>query len=83
MLSVEVFIMMTKLKSSLKPETRRLLRYSGIVITVCYAAALLLFRYAGVLLDYQLALVLSERLTAGLRAGFGLLCLGFLLMECR
>lgn len=83
MLSVEVFAMTTKIKSSLKPETRGLLRRSGIVITVCYAAALLLYRYAGVLLDYQLALVLSERLTVGLRAGFGLLCLGFLLMECK
>ena len=75
--------MTTKIKSSLKPETRRLLRRSGIVMAVCYAAALLLYRYAGVLLDYQLALVLSERLTVGLRAGFGLLCLGFLLMECK
>jgi len=52
-------------------------------MTACYAAALLFYRYAGILLDYQLALVLSERLTVGLRAGFGLLCLGFLLMECK
>ena len=75
--------MMTKISSSLKPETRRLLRRSGIVMAACYAAALLLYRYAGILLDYQLALVLSERLALGLRAGFGLLCLGFLLMECK
>jgi len=52
-------------------------------MAACYAAALLLYRYAGILLDYQLALVLSERLALGLRAGFGLLCLGFLLMECK
>jgi len=50
-------------------------------MTVCYAASLLLYRYAGVLLDYQLALVLSERLSLGIRAGFGLLCLGFLVLE--
>ncbi|MDR2687318.1 MAG: hypothetical protein LBB75_06155, partial [Oscillospiraceae bacterium] len=69
--------MLSKIKINLKPETRRLLRRSGVVMTVCYAAALLLYRYAGVLLDYQLALILSERLAVGLRAGFGLLCLGF------
>jgi len=73
--------MLSEIKMSLKPETRRLLRRSGVVMTVCYAAALLLYRYAGILLDYQLALILSERLAVGLRAGFGLLCLGFLLME--
>jgi len=75
--------MMTRIKTSFKPETRRLLRRSGIVMAVCYAAALLLYRYAGLLLDYQLALVLSERLAVGLRGGFGLLCLGFLFMECK
>jgi len=73
--------MMTKLK--MKPETRLLLLRSGIVMALCYAAALLFYRYAGVLLDYQLALILSERLTMGLRTGFGLLCLGFLVMECK
>ena len=73
--------MLTKFKQSLKPETRSLLRRSGAVMTVCYAASLLLYRYAGVLLDYQLALVLSERLSLGIRAGFGLLCLGFLVLE--
>ena len=74
--------MHTKTKMSLKPETKRLLRRSGIVMAACYAAALLFYRYAGVLLDYQIALIVSERLAMGLRAGFGLLCLGFLLMEC-
>jgi len=73
--------MLSEMKMSLKPETKRLLRRAGAVMAVCYAAALLLYRYAGVLLDYQLALVLSERLAVGLRGGFGLLCLGFLLME--
>ena len=73
--------MLTKDKLSLKPETLRLLRLAGIVMALCYAAALLFFRYAGTLLDYQLAMIASERLAAGLRAGFGLLCLGFLVME--
>ena len=82
MLSPEVFFtMMTKIGQSLKPETLRLLHWAGIVMAVCYAAALLLFRYADRLPDYQLALIVSERLAAGLRAGFGLLCLGFLVME--
>ncbi|MCL2298550.1 MAG: hypothetical protein FWC27_00180 [Firmicutes bacterium] len=52
-------------------------------MAACYAAALLFYRYAGVLLDYQLALVVSQRLAMGLRTGFGFLCLGFLLMECK
>ena len=83
MLYPEVFVMLAKLKIELKPETVRLLRLAGIAMAVCYAAALLLYRYAGVHLDYQLALIFSERLVVGLRAGFGLLCLGFLLMECK
>jgi len=73
--------MKTKLKLALKPETLRLLQLAGIAMALCYAAALLLYRYAGAAIDYQLALILSERLTTGLRAGFGLLCLGFLVME--
>lgn len=75
--------MLTKLKIALKPETKQLLHRAWIVLAVCYAAALLLYRFAGVLLDYQLALILSERLSLGIRAGFGLLCLGFLFMECK
>lgn len=73
--------MKAKFKESLKPETGRLLRRSAIVLAVCYFVALLLYRYAGVWLDYQTALVLSERLSMGIRTGFGLLCLGFLVME--
>jgi len=73
--------MLTNTKFSLKPETLRLLQFAGIAMALCYATALLLYRYAGTALDYQLALILSERLTMGLRAGFGLLCLGFLVME--
>jgi len=75
--------MLTKITASLKPETKRLLRLSGVAMAACYAAALLFYRYAGVLLDYQLALVVSQRLAMGLRTGFGFLCLGFLLMECK
>jgi len=77
----EVFVMTTKTKLSLRPETLRLLRLAGIAMALCYAVALLFYRYAGVLLDYQLAMIVSERLSIGLRAGFGLLCLGFLVME--
>jgi len=73
--------MLTNLRQNLKPETLRLLRLAGIAMALCYTAALLFFRYAGVLLDYQLAMIVSERLAIGLRAGFGLLCLGFLVME--
>ena len=73
--------MTAKLKQNLHPETLQLLRWAGLAMTLCYAAALLFFRYAGELVDYQLALIFSERLAAGLRAGFGLLCLGLLVME--
>ena len=81
MMVPEVFVMLTNTKLSLKPETLRLLRLAGIAMALCYAAALLFYRCAGTLLDYQLAMIVSERLAIGLRAGFGLLCLGFLVME--
>ena len=73
--------MLTKDKLSLKPETLRLLRLAGIAMALCYAAALLFYQCAGTSMDYQLAMIVSERLAIGLRAGFGLLCLGFLVME--
>jgi len=81
MMVPEVFVMLTDIKLGLKPETIRLLRLAGIAMALCYAAALLFYRQAGISLDYQLAMILSERLAIGLRAGFGLLCLGFLVME--
>ena len=69
---------------TLKPETRRLLGRAGLVLAVCYAMAIALYIFAGKApFGYQLALILSERMAAGLRAGFGLLCIGFLFMECR
>lgn len=67
----------------LKPETKRLLALSGLALALCYALSAALYCLAGTALDYQLALIWSERLAAGLRAGFGLLCIGFLFMECR
>ena len=70
-------------KYTLKPETVRLLKRAALLLSALYALSLLLFCAAGTLLDYQVALVLSERLAAGLKAGFGLLCLGFLFMECK
>ena len=73
--------MLTNIKQSLKPETTRLLRLAGIVMALCYAASLLFYQCAGTSMDYQLAMIISERLAIGLRAGFGLLCLGFLVME--
>jgi len=72
-----------KIKQNLKPETLRLLRLAGLAMALCYAAVLLFYRLAGTALDYQLAMIVSERLAIGLRAGFGLLCLGFLVMECK
>ena len=75
--------MLTNIKQKLKPETLRLLRLAGAAMALFYAAVLLFYRCAGTALDYQLAMIVSERLAAGLRAGFGLLCLGFLVIECR
>lgn len=76
--------MLSTLKTAqLKPETRQLLKRSWLVLCLCYAAALLIYRFAGAGLEYQQALILSEGLATGIRGGFGLLCLGFLLMECK
>ena len=72
-----------KSRYALQPETVRMLKRAALLMSAIYALSLLLYRGAGTLLDYQAALVLSERLAAGLRAGFGLLCLGFLFMECK
>ena len=74
-----------KRQFALKPETKRLLWLGGLVLAVCYCAAAALFWLAGTgkTPDYQLALIFSERMAAGLRTGFGLLCIGFLIMECR
>ena len=68
---------------TLKPETISLLKRATLLLCAFYALALVLFGAAGKLLDYQTALVWSERLMAGVRAGFGVLCLGFLFMECK
>ena len=74
---------MSKCNYNLKPETIRLLKRATLVLCALYAVAVLLFYGAGTLLDYQTALILSEALSVGLRGGVGLLCLGFLIMECK
>ena len=68
---------------TLKPETLRLLKLAGLLIALLYAVAILLYAAAGTVLDFQLALVWSEQLSVGLRAGIGWLVLGVLFMECR
>jgi len=68
---------------SLKPETRSLLERAGLVLAACYALAVALYCLAGSTADYQQALIFSESMAMGLRTGFGLLCLGFLFMECK
>jgi len=68
-------IMKTKCDYSLKPETIGLLKSGGLLMTLLYAASVLLYYAAGSSLDFQLALVWSEYLATGLRAGFGLQCL--------
>ena len=75
--------MQAKQSLKLKPETKGLLGRAGLVLAACYALAIALYYFAGTALDYQLALILSEHMAAGLRTAFGLLCLGFLFMECR
>ena len=75
--------MRTEQNYTLKRETIGLLGRAGMVLAMCYALAIALYYLAGTALDYQLALIFSERMAAGLRAGFGLLCIGFLFMECK
>ena len=75
--------MKTKCDYALKPETIGLIKAATLIITALYATSVLLYYAAGGALDFHLALIWSERLALGLRAGFGLLCLGLLAMECR
>jgi len=70
-------------KYALKPESIQLIKAAALLMTGLYAVALLLYYAAGAELDYHAALIWSERLAVGLRSGFGLLCLGLLVMECR
>ena len=79
----EAFAMKTKCDYKLKPETIGLLKSAGLMMTVLYGVSVLLYYAAGTVLDFQLALIWSEQLVTGLRAGFGLLCLGLLAMEIR
>ena len=75
--------MKTLQQYKIKPETKALLGKAAPVLALCYGASAALYLLAGVVLDYQLALIWSERLAAGMRGGFGLLCVGFLVMECK
>ena len=75
--------MKTKCDYTLKPETIGLLKAGALLMTLLYAASVLLYAMAGSTLDFQLALIWSEQLATGLRAGFGLLCVGLLAMEVR
>ncbi|MDR0531504.1 MAG: hypothetical protein LBG83_05505 [Oscillospiraceae bacterium] len=70
-------------KLDLKPETGRLLRHCAALIVLLYTAAVLFFAFAGRGLDYQQGLIVSRSLMRGLKAGFGLLCIGVMLMECK
>ena len=85
MLYPEVFCMKNTqtIDCRLKPETKSMLGRGGALLAAFYGAAAALQLLAGVVLDYQLALIWSERLAAGMRGGFGLLCIGFLVMECK
>ena len=68
---------------SLKPETLRLLRLAAPLLLMVYCCAVLLYATAGSAVAYQTAILAAQRLCAGLKSGFGVLCLGFLLLECR
>ena len=67
----------------LKPETRRLLRLAAPLLLALYCCAVLLYATAGYAVEYQLAMQAAQHLSTGLKSGFGVLCLGFLLLECR
>ena len=66
---------------NLKPETRRMLLVCGAVFFLIYAAAVLAYGFAGRFWEYHLGLMVSEGLAKGLRTGFGITCLGVLVME--
>ena len=67
----------------LKPETWRMIKaFLGIFFLV-YLASAVSFFLAGTAWEYQLGLIVSERLAKGLRSGFGIFCLGLLFMECK
>ena len=72
-----------KFNLTLKPETVGLLKRAALLMSALYGLSLALFCAAGTVLDYQVGLIWSEGIMTGLRSGFGLLCLGFLVMECR
>ena len=75
--------MESKKTFSLKPETIGLLKWAALVMTALYGLSLLFYQGAGTLTDYQTAMIISEKLAEGLRAGFGLLCLGLIFMESK
>jgi hypothetical protein len=68
---------------ALKPETNRMLQLFCAIFVSLYLAAVLTYGLAGIALDYQLGLLVSEHLAKGLKAGFGIACVGFLFMECK
>ena len=70
-----------ELRLELKPETRRMLLVCGAVFFLIYAAAVLAYGLAGQFWDYQLGVIVSEGLAKGLRTGFGITCLGVMVME--
>ncbi|MDR1928004.1 MAG: hypothetical protein LBQ33_05130 [Oscillospiraceae bacterium] len=68
---------------SLKPETKRLLRSAPLLLLILYLFAALLLFSAGSVVEYQAALIYSQSLATGIKAGFGLLCIGLLVLECK
>jgi hypothetical protein len=71
----------SRLKLALKPETEQLIKHFFVLFLLIYLAAALCYGLAGHLLDYQQGLIASEMLAHGLKAGFGLLCIGVLVIE--
>ncbi|MDR3313837.1 MAG: hypothetical protein LBS96_05200 [Oscillospiraceae bacterium] len=65
----------------LKPETRLLLRLAVPLLVALYCCAVLFYGASGTVAEYQMALLAAQRLSAGVKAGFGVLCLGFVLLE--
>ncbi|MDR2525463.1 MAG: hypothetical protein LBC83_04620 [Oscillospiraceae bacterium] len=68
---------------SVKPETRLLLRVGLLLLLAVYCAATVLYAAAHSGGEYQLLLLAAQRLCAGVKTGFGVLGLGFLLLECK
>jgi hypothetical protein len=66
---------------TLAPVTKLYAQVCTALLLILYAAALLLYRFAGQWFDYQTALFFSEHLATGLRGAVLFYSIGLVLLE--